>query len=64
MSPVSALRFSNEGWDDLKVQMVVVSAGIKPRDDLARGTDINVGERGGIIVDDQLRTSVKGVYGM
>ena len=36
MSPVSALRFSNEGWDDLDVQMVVVSAGIKPRDEIAR----------------------------
>ena len=63
-SPVSALRFSNEGWDDLPVQMVVVSAGIKPRDELARDTDGNVaiGERGGIVVDDQLRTSADGVY--
>jgi len=62
MSPVSALRFSNEDWDDLDVQMVVVSAGIKPRDELARGTDIAVGERGGIVVDEQLKTSVDGTY--
>ena len=62
MSPVSALRFSNEGWDDLDVQMVVVSAGIKPRDELARDTDIAVGERGGIVVDEQLKTSVDGTY--
>jgi nitrite reductase (NADH) large subunit len=62
MSPVSALRFSNEGWDDLDVQMIVVSAGIKPRDDLAKDTDIALGERGGIIVDEQLRTNVNGVY--
>lgn len=62
MSPVSALRFSNEGWDDLDVQMVVVSAGIKPRDELARGTDIAVGERGGIVVDEQLKTSVDSTY--
>lgn len=63
LSPVSALRFSNEGWEDLSVQMVVVSAGIKPRDELARDTGaITVGERGGIIVDDQLRTNVDGVY--
>ena len=63
-SPVSALRFSNEDWDDLPVQMVVVSAGIKPRDELARDTDgkIAIGERGGIVVDDQLRTSADGVY--
>ena len=62
MSPVSALRFSNEGWDDLPVQMVVVSAGIKPRDELARDTDIAIGERGGIVVDEQLKTSADGVY--
>jgi nitrite reductase (NADH) large subunit len=63
LSPVSALRFGNEGWDDLPVQMIVVSAGIKPRDELARGTtDIAVGERGGIIVDEQLKTSADGIY--
>ena len=62
MSPVSAIRYSNDGWDDLPVQMIVVSAGIKPRDELARGTDIGVGERGGIIVDEQLKTSADGVY--
>ena len=47
---------SNEGWDDLPVQMVVVSAGIKPRDDLAKDTDIALGERGGIVVDEQVCT--------
>eukprot|EP00578_Thalassiosira_sp_NH16_P014735 CAMPEP_0181125354 /NCGR_PEP_ID=MMETSP1071-20121207/26996_1 /TAXON_ID=35127 /ORGANISM="Thalassiosira sp., Strain NH16" /LENGTH=1087 /DNA_ID=CAMNT_0023210773 /DNA_START=155 /DNA_END=3415 /DNA_ORIENTATION=- len=62
MSPVSALRFSNEDWDDLPVQMVVVSAGIKPRDDLAKDTDIALGERGGIVVDEQMKTSADGIY--
>lgn len=62
-SPVSALRFSNEDWDDLPVEMVVVSAGIKPRDELARNDEgMEVGERGGIVVDDQLRTTADGVY--
>jgi len=63
MSPVAALRFSNEGWDDLPVQMVVVSAGIKPRDELARdaGT-IDLGERGGIVVNEQMETNADGVY--
>jgi nitrite reductase (NADH) large subunit len=43
--------------------MVVVSAGIKPRDDLARQTDsIKIGERGGIIVDSQMKTSAENVY--
>jgi len=62
LAPISALRFSNEGWDDLPVQMVVVSAGIKPRDELARQAGIAIGERGGIIVDEQMRTSAKDVY--
>ena len=63
-SPVAAIRFSNEGWDDLPVQMIVVSAGIKPRDELARSdtAKMEVGERGGIVVDDQLRTTAEGVF--
>ena len=65
MAPVSALKFSNEDWDDLPVQMVVVSCGIKPRDELAKkdaAENIAIGERGGIVVDDQLRTSADDVY--
>ena len=63
-SPVAAIRFSNEDWDDLPVEMVVVSCGIKPRDELARSetSTMEVGERGGIVVDDQLRTTADGVY--
>jgi nitrite reductase (NADH) large subunit len=61
-APVSALRFSNDDWEDLPVQMVVVSCGIKPRDELARNAGIEVGERGGVVVDEQMRTSAKDVY--
>lgn len=61
-SPVAALRFSNEDWDDLPVEMVIISAGIKPRDELARKAGIAIGERGGIVVDDQLRASEDSVY--
>ena len=64
MSPVAALRFSNEDpeWDDLPVQMVVVSCGIKPRDEVAREAGIELGERGGVVVDDYLKTSADNVY--
>ncbi len=62
LAPVTAIRFSNEGWDDLPVQMVVVSAGIKPRDELARQSGIVVGERGGVVVDEQMRTTAQDVY--
>ena len=41
----------------LETDVVVFSAGIRPRDDLARGCGLAVGERGGIVVDQHLGTS-------
>ena len=61
-APVSALKFSNKDWKDLPVQMVIISAGIKPRDELARDAEIALGERGGVVVDSQMRTSADGIY--
>jgi nitrite reductase (NADH) large subunit len=52
---VVAMEFA-EG-EPLEVDLVVFSAGIRPRDDLARGCGLEVGERGGIVVDDHCRTS-------
>jgi nitrite reductase (NADH) large subunit len=52
---VVAMHFA-EG-EPLEVDLVVFSAGIRPRDDLARGCGLDVGERGGVIVDEQCRTS-------
>ncbi|EQA46432.1 nitrite reductase [NAD(P)H], large subunit [Leptospira broomii serovar Hurstbridge str. 5399] len=46
----------------LEIDMLVVSAGIRPRDELARKSGIITGERGGIIIDDELRANVYGVY--
>ena len=34
------------------------AAGIRPRDQLARDAGLEVGERGGVVVDDTMRTSV------
>jgi nitrite reductase (NADH) large subunit len=63
MSPVAAVRFNNEGWEDLPVQMIIVSCGIKPRDEIAReAKTIDVSERGGILVNDQLRTNLDNVF--
>lgn len=42
--------------------MVVVSCGIRPRDELAKEGGIDIGERGGIVVDSSLRTSDENVY--
>ena len=46
----------------LPVEMVVVSAGIRPRDELARKCGLAVGDRGGVVVDDNLRTSDEHIY--
>jgi nitrite reductase (NADH) large subunit len=46
----------------LDVKMVVVSAGIKPRDELARACGLMVGQRGGVVVDDRLRTSDPDIF--
>jgi nitrite reductase (NADH) large subunit len=52
---VTAMRFK-EG-DDLPVDLVVFSAGIRPRDQLARDAGLAVGDRGGVVVDEACRTS-------
>jgi nitrite reductase (NADH) large subunit len=57
---VEAVEFSDGSRVD--VDLVVVSTGIRPRDELARDSGIVVGERGGVVVDDQLRTSDPDVY--
>ncbi|MET8743651.1 nitrite reductase large subunit NirB [Streptomyces sp. NPDC004728] len=42
---------------DLAVDLVVFSAGVRPRDQLARDCGLPVGERGGIVVDEHCRTA-------
>ncbi|MCH8550636.1 MAG: nitrite reductase large subunit NirB [Natronospirillum sp.] len=41
----------------LETDLIVFSAGIRPRDELAREAGLEVGERGGVVIDDQCRTS-------
>ncbi len=43
--------------DTLPIDMLIISAGIRPRDELARECGLAVHERGGVVVDDRLRTS-------
>ncbi|MDQ3978020.1 MAG: nitrite reductase large subunit NirB [Actinomycetota bacterium] len=43
--------------DDLETDVIVFSAGIRPRDELARGAGLDMGERGGVVVDEACRTS-------
>ncbi|MCG7497232.1 nitrite reductase large subunit NirB [Vibrio sp. Of7-15] len=46
----------------LETDMIVFSAGIRPQDELARQFDINIGERGGIIINDHCQTSIDNIY--
>lgn len=46
----------------LEVDMVVISAGIRPRDELAKQAGLAVGPRGGIVVNDELQTSDTDIY--
>ncbi|WP_175439053.1 nitrite reductase large subunit NirB [Streptomyces vilmorinianum] len=57
---VTAMRLSD--GSELATDMVVFSAGVRPRDQLARDCGLAVGERGGIAVDEQCRTSDPAVF--
>jgi nitrite reductase (NADH) large subunit len=46
----------------IDAQVVVFSAGIRPRDELARSSGLEVGERGGIVVDSAMRTSDPSIF--
>ncbi|GAA1926210.1 nitrite reductase large subunit NirB [Streptomyces sodiiphilus] len=46
----------------LPADLVVFSAGVRPRDELARQAGLATGERGGIAVDERCRTSDPAVY--
>jgi nitrite reductase (NADH) large subunit len=46
----------------LNVDMLVISAGIKPRDELAKSCGLLTGHRGGIIVNDKMETSDTNIF--
>jgi len=47
---------------ELETDLIVFSAGIRPRDELARAAGLAVGERGGISIDNHCRTSDPDIY--
>jgi nitrite reductase (NADH) large subunit len=57
---VTGIEFSD--GEILDVEMVIFSAGIRPRDEIAREAGLTIGERGGIVVDDALCTSDPNVF--
>ncbi|PWG09394.1 nitrite reductase (NAD(P)H) [Streptomyces sp. V2] len=51
---VTGMKLSD--GSEVATDLVVFSAGVRPRDQLARDCGLSVGERGGITVDEQCRT--------
>jgi nitrite reductase (NADH) large subunit len=54
------LRFAD--GSNLETDLIVFSAGIRPRDELARIAGLQVGDRGGIVIDDACRTSDPDIF--
>jgi nitrite reductase (NADH) large subunit len=57
---ITGLQFNDDSM--LEADMLVISAGIKPRDELAKLCGLATGHRGGIVVNDQLQTSDPAIY--
>lgn len=51
-----------EDGDEMDCSTLCFAIGVKPRDDLARASGLECAPRGGIVVDDSLKTSVDGIY--
>ncbi|WP_206668703.1 nitrite reductase large subunit NirB [Lacisediminimonas profundi] len=56
------LRMEFAGHDPIETDLVVFSAGIRPRDELGRIAGLETGARGGIAIDGQCRTSDADIF--
>lgn len=54
------MQFADGGT--LNTDMIVFSAGVRPDDALAKAADLNVGERGGIVIDYHCKTSDSDIF--
>ena len=57
---ITGMEFGED--DILDVDMLVVSAGIRPRDELGRSCGLEMGVRGGIVVNNKMQTSDENIY--
>lgn len=57
---IHSMKFSD--GTELKTDLIVFSAGIRPRDELARQSGLELGERGGIVINDYCQTSDEHIY--
>ena len=52
---ITGMEFGED--DTLEVDMLVISAGIRPRDELGKSAGLEMGTRGGIVVNNKMETS-------
>jgi len=57
---ITGMKFSDDTTID--VDMLVISAGIKPRDELAKQCGLETGPRGGVVVNEKLQTNDPSVF--
>lgn len=55
-------RMNFADGSQLETDLILFSAGIRPQDELAREFGLAIGERGGIVVNDNCQTSVDNIY--
>ncbi|MCK5193162.1 MAG: FAD-dependent oxidoreductase, partial [Desulfobulbaceae bacterium] len=69
-SPVTGFSQNNdnminvmlESGKTVAVDLVILAIGVRPEVELAKAAGINIGELGGILVDDQMRTSDESIW--
>lgn len=57
---ITGMEFGED--DVLNVDMLVISAGIRPRDELGKNSGLEMGTRGGIVVDKTMKTSDPNIF--
>jgi len=57
---IESLLFADNS--QLSIDMLVISAGIKPRDEVAKLSGLQVGPRGGIVINEQCQTSDESIF--
>ncbi|MBU2951519.1 nitrite reductase large subunit NirB [Tamlana agarivorans] len=57
---ITGMEFGED--DVLDVEMLIISAGIRPRDELGKSCGLEMGVRGGIVVDNRMQTSDENIF--
>ena len=57
---IAGLKFSD--GEELDCDLLIISAGIRPRDELAEQAGITKGPRGGFLVDQYMQTNIPDIY--